>query len=109
LFAERLIIKSQGRQEARPEGFQNDVRGRRQSPEKLAAIYSLQIEGDGTLGRIVVPKSQTALRVGNIVEERPNAAVVLTTGRFDLDHIGPKIAEKLAAELASFIRKLENS
>jgi hypothetical protein len=36
-------------------------------------------------------------------------AAGLAIRRFDLDHIGPEIAEKLAAELAGFIRKLQDS
>jgi hypothetical protein len=75
----------------------------------LAAIGSFQIEGDTALGRVVLPKRQTALRVGDVVEKRPDVTVALTTGRFNFDHIGTEIAEKLAAELASFVRKLEDS
>jgi hypothetical protein len=33
----------------------------------------------------------------------------LPTRGFDFDHIGPEVAKKLAAELASFIRELEDS
>jgi hypothetical protein len=47
--------------------------------------------------------------VWDVVEERPDAAVALATGGFDLDHIGPEIAEKLAAELSLFIRELQDS
>ena len=36
-------------------------------------------------------------------------AAGLAAGRFDLDHIGPEIAEQLAAELARFIRELQDS
>jgi hypothetical protein len=45
----------------------------------------------------------------DVVEERPDPAVGLATGGFDLDHIGPEIAEKLAAELAGFIREFQDS
>mgnify|MGYP003693567423 CR=1 FL=1 len=108
LFAERLVIEPQGRQEARPEGFQNDVRCRRQAPEKPAAVCGFQIEGNAALGRVVVPERQAALRVRDVVEERPDVAAGLAAGRFDLDHIGPEIAEQLAAELALFIRELQD-
>jgi hypothetical protein len=47
--------------------------------------------------------------VGDVIEERPNMAGGLTTGGFDLDNIGPEIAEKLAAELAGLIRELQDS
>jgi hypothetical protein len=47
--------------------------------------------------------------VGDVVEERPDVAVGLAARGFDLDHIGPEIAEELAAELARFIRELEDS
>jgi len=47
--------------------------------------------------------------VGDVVEEWTDMAARLTAGRFDLDHIGPEVAEKLAAELASLIRELEDS
>ena len=47
--------------------------------------------------------------MGNIVEKRPDATAAFATGRFDLDHIGPEVAEQLAAELARFIRKLQDS
>jgi len=47
--------------------------------------------------------------VGDVVEERPDIAVALAAGGFDLDHIRTEIAEKLAAELAGFIRELQDS
>src|SRR5947209_4971215 len=72
LFAQRLVIEPQGRQEPRSQGFQNDIRSRRQTPEKLAAVGSIQIEGNASFGRIVVPEGQTALRVGDVVEEWPD-------------------------------------
>jgi hypothetical protein len=46
--------------------------------------------------------------MGDVVEERSETAAGLSTRGFDLDHIGPEIAEKLAAELAGFIREFEN-
>ena len=109
LLAESLVIEPQGRQEARPEGFQNDVRCRRQTREKLASVCGFQIEGDAAFGRVVVPEGQAALRMGDVVEEWPDTAAALAAGRFDLDHIGPEVAEKLAAELALFIRELQDS
>jgi hypothetical protein len=36
-------------------------------------------------------------------------AVALAAGGFDLDHVGAKVAEQLAAELARFIRELQHS
>ena len=39
----------------------------------------------------------------------PTWRVALATGRLDLDDIGPEVAEKLAAELALFIRELQDS
>jgi hypothetical protein len=47
--------------------------------------------------------------VGDVVEERPDPAAGLAARRFDLDHIGPEVAKKLAAELAGFICELKNS
>ena len=44
----------------------------------------------------------------DIVEEWPDGAIALAPSGFDLDHIGPEVAEKLAAELALFIRELED-
>ena len=109
LLAQRLVIEPQGRQEAWPEGFQNDVRRRRQTPEKLAPVRRFQIERDAAFGRVVVPERQTALRVRDVVEEWPDMAAWLAAGRFDLDHIGAEIAEQLAAELALFIGELQDS
>jgi hypothetical protein len=36
-------------------------------------------------------------------------AIALATGRFDLDDVRPEVAKKLAAELALFIRKLQDA
>src|SRR5262249_35085671 len=108
LFAERGIIEPQRRQEAWPEGLQNDVRRRRQKFKKPSAGGSLQVEGNPALGGIVVPEGQTALRVREVVEERSHPAAGLAAGGFDLDHIGSEIAQKLAAELAFFVRELED-
>ena len=69
----------------------------------------LQIEGNAAFGRVVVPERQAAVRVGSVVEEWANAAVALAAGRFDLDHISAEVAEQLAAELAGFIRELQDS
>jgi len=59
----------------------------------VAPVGSFQIEGDAAFGGMVVPERQTALRVGDVVQERPDMAVALAAGGFDLDHIGPEIAE----------------
>jgi hypothetical protein len=45
--------------------------------------------------------------VGDAVEEWPDVPAGLATGGFDLD-IGREIAEQLAAELALFIRELQD-
>jgi len=34
-------------------------------------------------------------------------ATAFAAGRFDLDHIGPKVAEELAAELAGLVGQLQ--
>jgi hypothetical protein len=77
--------------------------------EKPTAVCGFQIEGNAAFGRIVVPKGQTAFRVGKVVEERPDPTAGLAAEGFDLDHICPQVAEELAAELAFFIRKLQDS
>jgi hypothetical protein len=56
-----------------------------------------------------VPKRETALRVWDVVEEWSDMPAGLPARGFDFDHIGPQVAKKLAAELASFIRELEDS
>ena len=45
----------------------------------------------------------------DVVEEWPDMAIALAPGWFDLDHVRPEVAKKLAAELALFIRKLQDS
>jgi broad specificity phosphatase PhoE len=47
--------------------------------------------------------------VGDVVEEWPDMTAGLAAGRFDFDHVGPEIAEELAAELTRFIRELQDS
>jgi len=47
--------------------------------------------------------------VRDAVEERPDVAAGLAAGRFDLDHIGPEIAEQLAAELPGLVGELQDS
>ncbi len=44
-----------------------------------------------------------------VVEEGPEMAVGFASGGFDLDDVGPEIAQKLAAELTGFIGELEDS
>ena len=58
----------------------------------MASVCRLQVEGDASFGRIVVPEGQTALRMGEVVKEWPHAASSLATGGFDLDDIGPQVA-----------------
>ena len=94
---------------SRREGFQKDVSSCRQTPEKLAAVGRLEVEGHPAFGRIVVPEGQTAVGVRDVVEEWPNATGGLATWRLDLDHVGPEIAEKLAAELTFLIGEFQNS
>jgi hypothetical protein len=47
--------------------------------------------------------------VRDVVEEWPDMAIALATGWFDLDDVSPEVAKELAAELALFIRKLQDS
>src|SRR5262249_13142538 len=92
-----------------PKGLQYDIRGCRQTPEKLMAVGSLEIERDAAFGGVVIPEGERAFRVRNVVEKRPDTAAGLAPGRGDLDNIGTEIAEELAAKLALFICELENS
>jgi hypothetical protein len=67
-----------------------------------------QIQGDAALGRVVVPEGEAALRVRRVIQKGPNAARRLAAGRFDLDHVGTEVCHELAAELALFVRQLQN-
>jgi len=108
LFAQGLVLESQRCQKPRLEAFQNNVGYRCQTPKKLAAICTFEIEGYAAFGRIVIPERQTPLRVGNIVEKWPDTAAGLAAGRFNLDHVRSEIADELAAELALFVCKFEH-
>jgi hypothetical protein len=46
--------------------------------------------------------------VGDVVQKWPGTAAGLSARGLDLDHVGTEVAEKLAAEMALFIRELEN-
>ena len=48
-----------------------------------------------------MPKREAALAVGHIVHERTNGAGRLTSGGLDLDDVGSKVGEQLAADWAS--------
>ena len=73
-----------------------------------APISGFQIEGNAALGRVVVPERQAAVRMRDVVEKRPDMPAALAAGGFDLDHVGPKVAEQLAAELALFIGEFQD-
>ena len=45
----------------------------------------------------------------NVIEKGSNMAASLAARRFDLDHIGPEVAEQLAAELAFFVCQFQDS
>jgi hypothetical protein len=45
----------------------------------------------------------------DVVEEWPDMAIAHAAGWLDLDDVSPEVAKKLAAELALFIRKLQDS
>jgi hypothetical protein len=47
--------------------------------------------------------------VGYVVEEWSDATGGLAAGGLNLDHIGPEIAQKLAAELALLIGEFQHS
>jgi hypothetical protein len=47
--------------------------------------------------------------VGNVVDEWPDIAAGLAARGFDLDYIGPEIAEQLATELAFLVGELQDS
>src|SRR5687768_7657730 len=86
-FPKRLETESQRREEPWPKGLQDDVRVRRQPPEKLAPIGGFQIERNAALGCVVVPEGETALRMRDVVEERPDMPGALAAGWFDLDDV----------------------
>jgi ribonuclease R len=48
-------------------------------------------------------------RVMDVIEKWPDMASALAAGRLDLDDVSPEVAKELAAELALFIRKLQDS
>src|SRR6266545_497613 len=75
----------------------------------MASVRRLQVEGDASFGRVIVPEGQAALRMGNIVKEWPHAADRLATGGFDLDDIGPQVAQEFATELALFVGEIQDS
>src|SRR5262245_29222144 len=56
----------------------------------MASVGCLQIEGDATFRRIVIPEGQTALRMGHIVQEGAHVAGRLATGGFDLMTSAPR-------------------
>jgi hypothetical protein len=44
-----------------------------------------------------------------IIEEWPDAAGRFATGGFDLDDIGPQVAQEFATELALFVGEFQDS
>src|SRR5258708_7089232 len=66
--------------------------GRRQCPGGVNAAFR----------RVVLPERRAPLRVGDVVEERPDVAAGLATGGFDLDPSAARLAEQLAAETGPF-------
>ncbi len=44
----------------------------------------------------------------NVVEKGSDMPAAFAAGGFDLDHIGPEVAEELAAELAGLIGEFED-
>ena len=65
------------------------------------------VEGVNRVKRHMKPTPR--MPEGGIVEKWPDAPAGLAAGRLDLDHVGSKIAEQLAAELAGFVREFEDS
>ena len=47
--------------------------------------------------------------MGDIVQEWPDVAGRLATGGFDLDDIGPQVAQEFATKLALFVGELQDS
>ena len=47
--------------------------------------------------------------MGDVVEEWPHAAGRLATGGFDLDDIGPQVAQEFATKLALFVGEFQDS
>src|SRR3954452_11925541 len=99
-IAERLIPKPDRGKKPGPEGFEDDIRIRRETPEQVPAVGGVEVQRDAAFRGVVVPEGQAALGVGDVVEKRPDMTAGLAPRRLDLDHIGPEIAEQLAAELA---------
>ena len=108
VFPQRFVSEPDRGQEAGPEGFDDDIRRRRQAAEQRAAIGGLKAQRDAALRGVVVPERQAALGMRHVVDKRPDMAARLAARRLDLDHVGPEIAEQFAAELARLVRQLQH-
>jgi hypothetical protein len=56
-----------------------------------------QVESQRALVEIVEPEEEAAIAMGDVVEERADAARVVAGGRFDFDDVGAHVGEQPAA------------
>src|SRR5439155_12782814 len=91
------------------ECFKNDIGRRCQAAEKGTPVVGFEVERYAALRSVVVPERQAPLCVRDVVQKRPDPAARLAAWGLDLDDIRPEITEQLAAELAGFVRQLQNA
>ena len=109
LGAEFLVVEPELRQATGVLSLEHDVGAPRQCPEVGGALGGLEVEHDAALGRVVVPPPEARVGTGGTVDERPEPARRVTSGRFDDDHIGAEVGEQLPGVGRARTRELDDA
>ena len=88
---------------------EHDVGALRELHEVFLVRIGIEVEHDAAFAEIIMPEMQAAIGVRIVVVERAVSAGLLATGRLDLDDVGAKAGEDLAAILAEFVRDLDHA
>jgi len=77
--------------------FDYDVGGARELKRNRTAARIVQVESERAFVEVVEPEEQAAIAMRDVVEERADAARVVTVRRLNLDNVGPHVGEQPAA------------
>jgi hypothetical protein len=109
LIAQRRIAQAKAFQIAGRKRFDDEVSLGHQLTEQVPPVSRLQVECDAPLVGVVGKPVETLLTAGDIAIERTDVSGRIAAGRLDLDYVCTKVAQRLAADQALLIGKVQYS
>jgi hypothetical protein len=93
----------------RRKGLDDNVSGFDEFLENLTTIGALDVKGYAPLTCIVGPPVEALFRVRNIFVEWADVSSKISTGRLDLDNVGPQVSQDFPTIKTLFIGQVQDT